>query len=172
MPYLLNLIYLLLLLVVSPWLIVQAVRKGKYREGYAAKFFGVVPRRAGDKCCLWLHAVSVGEVNLLAPLLKMIEDKQPDWECFISTTTMTGMALARKKYPTNTVFYCPLDFSWAVKNALRRVRPDVLVLAELELWPNLIQTARRSGRGWRWSTAGWARRVSAAIGGSVRCWPG
>ncbi len=145
MPYLLNLIYLLLLLVVSPWLIVQAVRKGKYREGYAAKFFGVVPRRAGDKRCLWLHAVSVGEVNLLAPLLKMIAEKQPDWECVISTTTMTGMALARKKYPRNTVFYCPLDFSWAVKNALRRVRPDVLVLAELELWPNLIRTARRSG---------------------------
>lgn len=145
MPYLLNLIYLLLLLAFSPWLIVQAVRKGKYREGYAAKFFGVVPRRSGNKRCLWLHAVSVGEVNLLAPLLKMIGEKRPEWECVISTTTMTGMALARKKYPHNTVFYCPLDFSWAVKNALRRVRPDVLVLAELELWPNLIAAAKRSG---------------------------
>ena len=55
------------------------------------------------------------------------------------------MALAKKKYPDNTVFYCPLDFSWAVEAAMRRIRPDVLVLAELELWPNLIRAARRHG---------------------------
>jgi len=182
-PYLLNLVYLLLILFSLPWLIVQAVRKGKYREGYAEKFLGRVPVRAlknsreltapgepatdsdiscstsrhtpravrsrrsptREKTCLWLHAVSVGEVNLLAPLLKRIEKEHPDWECVVSTTTMTGMALARKKYPNNTVFYCPLDFSWAVKNALRRIRPDVLVLAELELWPNLIRAAKRQG---------------------------
>ena len=121
------------------------MRKGKYREGYAAKFLGRVPPRTSRKTCLWLHAVSVGEVNLLAPLLKMIEQQRPDWECVISTTTATGMATAKKKYPQHTVFYCPLDFSWAVKAAMRRVRPDVLVLAELELWPNLIRAARRSG---------------------------
>ena len=87
----------------------------------------------------------MGEVNLLAPLLKMIEQERPEWECVISTTTTTGMALAKKKYPRQTVFYCPLDFSWAVKTAMRRVRPDVLVLAELELWPNLIRAAKRHG---------------------------
>jgi 3-deoxy-D-manno-octulosonic-acid transferase len=143
--YLLNLVYLLLILFSLPWLAWQSMRKGKYREGYGAKFLGLVPRRTGDRTCLWLHAVSVGEVNLLAPLLKMIELKRPEWECVISTTTMTGMALARKKYPRHTVFYCPLDFSWAVKAAMRRVRPDVLVLAELELWPNLIRAAKRHG---------------------------
>ena len=145
MPYLLNIAYLLLLLIVSPWLIVQAVRKGKYREGYAEKLLGLVPRRAGEGTCIWLHAVSVGEVNLLAPLLKSIERRRPDWECVVSTTTMTGMALARKKYPGHTVFYCPLDFTWAVKTAMRRIRPDALVLAELELWPNLILAAYRRG---------------------------
>ncbi len=146
MPYLLNLIYLLLILVSLPWLVWQSVCKGKYREGYAAKFFGIVPRRADlGKTCIWLHAVSVGEVNLLAPLLKMIERERPEWECVVSTTTTTGMALAKKKYPQLAVFYCPLDFSWAVKTAMRRVRPDVLVLAELELWPNLIRAAKRHG---------------------------
>ena len=135
MPYLLNLIYLLLILVSLPWLIVQAVRKGKYREGYAAKFFGRVPRRTSTKTCLWLHAVSVGEVNLLAPLVKRIEQERPGWQCVISTTTATGMELAKKKYARRTVFYCPLDFSWAVNAAMRRIRPDLLVLAELELWP-------------------------------------
>lgn len=145
MSYLLNLCYLLLILAAMPWLLVAAVRKGKYREGYAAKFLGLVPRRASDKTCVWLHAVSVGEVNLLAPLIREIDRQRPDWECVISTTTMTGMALAKKKYAELTVFYCPLDFSWAVAAAMRRIRPDVLVLAELELWPNLIGAARRSG---------------------------
>jgi 3-deoxy-D-manno-octulosonic-acid transferase len=140
-----NVVYLLLILLSLPWLLWQSLRKGKYREGYAAKFLGRVPPRTSTKTCLWLHAVSVGEVNLLAPLLKMIEQQRPEWECVISTTTMTGMALAKKKYPRQTVFYCPLDFSWAVKTAMRRVRPDVLVLAELELWPNLIRAAKKHG---------------------------
>lgn len=144
-PYLLNIFYLLLILLALPWLVWQSVRKGKYREGFAAKLLGWVPRRASQKTCLWLHAVSVGEVNLLAPLIREIGRQRPDWECVVSTTTMTGMALARKKYAGLIVFYCPLDFSWAVAAAVRRIRPDLLVLAELELWPNLIRAAKRSG---------------------------
>jgi len=145
-PYLLNLVYLLLILLGLPWLLYGAVRKGKYREGYAAKFLGLVPRRAtSQKICLWLHAVSVGEVNLLAPLIREIQQRRPDWQCVVSTTTATGMALASKKYAELTVFYCPLDFSWAVASAMRRIRPDVLVLAELELWPNLVRAARQFG---------------------------
>jgi 3-deoxy-D-manno-octulosonic-acid transferase len=144
-PYFLNILYLLLILAALPWLIFQAIRTGKYREGYAAKFLGLVPRRTSTHKCIWFHAVSVGEVNLLAPLLRQIGRRRPDWECVLSTTTMTGMALAKKKYAGLTVFYCPLDFSWAVHAAMRRVRPDVLVLAELELWPNLVRAARRHG---------------------------
>ncbi|MHB8899404.1 MAG: 3-deoxy-D-manno-octulosonic acid transferase [Thermoguttaceae bacterium] len=145
MRYLLNAVYVLLLIAASPWLLAQAIRKGKYREGFAAKFFGLVPRREGSETCLWFHAVSVGEVNLLRPLLDEIRKRRPRWRCVVSTTTMTGMALARKRYPGCSVFYCPLDFSWAVAAAMRRIRPDVLVLAELELWPNLVAAARQSG---------------------------
>ena len=145
MPYLLNLVYIGLLAAAVPWLVYQAFRKGKYRQGYAQKFLGLVPRRISGAKCVWLHAVSVGEINLLATIIKRIAQARPDWQCVVSTTTMTGMALAKKQYPELTVFYCPLDFSWAVKAAIRRVRPDILVLAELELWPNLINFARRSG---------------------------
>src|SRR5204863_7107990 len=53
--------------------------------------------------------------------------------------------LARKKYADLSVFYCPLDFSWAVRTAMRRARPTILVLAELELWPNLIAAAKNYG---------------------------
>ena len=145
MPYLLNLVYLALLAVAMPWLVWRAIRQGKYREGFAAKLFGRVPRRESDRTCVWLHAVSVGEVNLLGTLIGQIRGSRPDWECVVSTTTVTGMALTRKRYADLSVFYCPLDFSWAVRAALGRVRPDLLVLVELELWPNLVRAARERG---------------------------
>lgn len=145
MPYLLNAVYLLLLAFAAPWLVLQAIAKGKYREGFAAKFFGVVPRRTSNRPSIWLHAVSVGEVNLLGVLLKEIARQRPDVECFISTTTMTGFALAKQKYGQHTVFYCPLDFTWAVRRAMRRLRPSLVLLAELELWPNFVRGAKRHG---------------------------
>lgn len=145
MFYLLNIIYLSVLALASPWLVYQAVTKRKYREGFKEKFFGLVPRTTDERPCLWLHAVSVGEVNLLATFLKEFERSHPDWQCVISTTTMTGMALAKKKHPKLTVFYCPLDFSWATRTAMRRVRPQCVVLTELELWPNLVRASREVG---------------------------
>jgi 3-deoxy-D-manno-octulosonic-acid transferase len=145
MPYILNLVYLALLAAAMPWLVWRSIRQGKYREGWAAKFFGRVPRRESDRKCVWLHAVSVGEVNLLDTLIRQIRASRPDWECVVSTTTVTGMALARKRYADLCVFYCPLDFSWAVRAAMGRIRPDLLVLAELELWPNLVRAARERG---------------------------
>jgi 3-deoxy-D-manno-octulosonic-acid transferase len=145
LAFLLDLVYLLLILLLLPYFSYVAVRKGKYREGFRAKFLGRVPIRSGDRPCVWLHAVSVGEVNLLATLLTQLEQRLPQWEFAISTTTMTGFALARKKYAKHLVFYCPLDFSWAVNTAFRRIRPNLLLLAELELWPNLIRAADRRG---------------------------
>ena len=145
MPYLLNLAYLLLLVLVSPWILYRAIRQGKYRQGIAARLLGQAPSRSGEQPCLWLHAVSVGEVNLIQPLLAGIEQQHPDWQCVISTTTRSGFELARKKYAPRTVFYSPLDFSWAVKAALGRIRPSVLVLVELELWPNLVRYAHKRG---------------------------
>ncbi len=145
MAYLLNAIYALLLVLAAPWILFQAAFRGKYREGFAAKFLGAVPRRQSRRNCIWFHAVSVGEVNLLGVLLKESALRRPDAECVISTTTMTGYSLAKQKYPRHTVFYCPLDFSWAVRRAMRRINPSLLVLAELELWPNLIRAARQHG---------------------------
>ena len=145
MPYLLNVAYLLLLIVASPWLVVQAIRTGKYREGWGQKLLGLVPRRQSTAPCVWLHAVSLGEVSLIGSLVAELKRRHPDFDLVISTTTLTGRALAQTKFPEHTVFYCPLDFTWAVRRAMARLRPDVLVLAELELWPNLIAAARAQG---------------------------
>jgi 3-deoxy-D-manno-octulosonic-acid transferase len=145
MSFLLDAIYVFAIFLASPWLIYGAIRHGKYRHGYLEKFLGRVPQRESARPCAWFHAVSVGEVNLLQPLLLRFCTSFPGWDCVISTTTKTGYELARKKYAGHTVFYCPLDFSWAVQESMRRVRPELLVLAELELWPNLIRFAKRSG---------------------------
>lgn len=143
--WLLNLAYLAVLFAASPWIVWTALRVGKYREGFAAKLFGRVPRRIGNAPCIWLHAVSVGEVNLLATIIDVLSERAPEFEIVISTTTKTGYDLAAKKYRHLAVFYCPLDFTWATREAMRRIRPELLVLAELELWPNLIAAAKASG---------------------------
>jgi 3-deoxy-D-manno-octulosonic-acid transferase len=140
---LLDAIYIAVLLLASPWLIWQSWRKGKYRQGFAEKILGRVPIRTSDRPCVWLHAVSVGEVNLLASLIDELRTRRQDVEFVISTTTMTGYAVAKSRYPAHTLFYAPLDFTWAVNEALRRIRPNLLVLAELELWPNLIAAAKQ-----------------------------
>lgn len=143
--YGLNLCYLLLLLVLSPYLLYIAIRKKKYRDGWAEKLLGRCPQRSSSRPCVWLHAVSVGEVQLLTPLIQALEERAPTIQCVISTTTRTGRTLAEKKYPRHLVFYCPLDFTWAIRKAMDRIRPDLLVLSELELWPNLIFSAHRVG---------------------------
>jgi 3-deoxy-D-manno-octulosonic-acid transferase len=143
--WLLNVVYLAIIAACSPLIVWQALRTGKYREGYREKLLGLVPRREGNATCVWVHAVSVGEVNLVAILLRELRAAHPDWQFVISTTSRSGFELACKKYADLSVFYCPLDFSWAVRNAMRRIRPAILVLAELELWPNLIKAAKDHG---------------------------
>ncbi|WP_169973212.1 3-deoxy-D-manno-octulosonic acid transferase [Tautonia rosea] len=145
MPYLLDAAYFVLLTICSPILLVRAWRTGKYRDGHAQKLWGRVPRRLGSAPCLWFHAVSVGEVLLLRPLIADLHRRRPDWELVISTTTSTGLEVARRTFPDLVTFYAPLDFSWSVRRALSRVRPTALVLVETELWPNLIRAASNQG---------------------------
>ena len=121
-----------------------SVRASTARAG-ARSFWGKAPLRIGDHPCLWFHAVSVGEVLLLRPLVREMARRRPNWEVVISTTTSTGLAVARRTYPDLVTFYAPLDFSWATRRAIARIRPTVLALVELELWPNLIRAAKRAG---------------------------
>ncbi|MEZ6087212.1 MAG: glycosyltransferase N-terminal domain-containing protein [Pirellulaceae bacterium] len=145
MAYLLNIAYLIVAVSLSPLIVWRSLRTGKYRTGWSAKLWGNVPRRTSDRPCVWLHAVSVGELNLLPKVIDRLRETRPELEIVISTTTATGMELAHRRFTDYPVFYCPLDFSWSVRRAMKRLRPSMLVLCELELWPNLIRFARRSG---------------------------
>ena len=142
---LLNVAYLLAFAAYVPRLVYEACFQGKRRGGWSVKLLGRTPRRLSARPCCWIHAVSVGEVNVAALLVRRMKQEHPDWEFVISSTTETGLTLARQRFSDELTFYCPFDFTWAVANALRRIRPSLLLLTELELWPNLIAEAKRSG---------------------------
>jgi 3-deoxy-D-manno-octulosonic-acid transferase len=130
----LDALYLLIVLLATPWLVWRRIRQGKHRRGWREKLLGLVrPTTANGRPVIWLHAVSVGELNLLPPLLRELAVSQPDASFRITTSTETGFDHA----------VCPADFSWAVRRAIRRIRPSLLVLMELELWPNLLLECRR-----------------------------
>jgi 3-deoxy-D-manno-octulosonic-acid transferase len=94
---------------------------------------------------VWFHGVSVGEIHLLRQVVARYRQRHPDHQCVISTTTDTGYTEACKHFAGLPVFYWPLDFSWAVRRALREVKPHLVVLAEGELWPNFLLAAKQQG---------------------------
>jgi 3-deoxy-D-manno-octulosonic-acid transferase len=143
MRYLLDALYLLLLLLIAPWLIYKALTTGKYRRGLAAKLLGL-SRSAlrGTTPRVWFHGVSVGEIHLLRQVVAAFRQRYPDWQCVISTTTDTGFDEARKRFTDLPVIYFPLDFSWAVRRTMGAIMPSLIVLAESEMWPNFLLAAR------------------------------
>ena len=141
----LNLTYCLIVVLLTPLIAWRYFVQGKNRRGWSQKLTGRVPRRNSNAPCFWVHAVSVGEVILLDTLIEEMRERMPDHEIVISTTTESGYDLACQRYSELTVFFCPADFSWAIRRALKRVRPTMLLLSELELWPNLISTAHEQG---------------------------
>jgi 3-deoxy-D-manno-octulosonic-acid transferase len=141
--WLLNLVYAALLVAVSPVLLWRMIVQGKYRDGWREKFVGRLPVSADDEQVAWLHAVSVGEVLQLRTIVPRLRREFPELTILITTTTVTGRAVASETFPNCRIAYCPLDFTWAVRSALLRVRPVMIGLVELELWPNLIRAAHR-----------------------------
>ncbi|HEY2169648.1 MAG TPA: 3-deoxy-D-manno-octulosonic acid transferase [Candidatus Angelobacter sp.] len=131
-------------LLTLPWWIIQMLRLGKYRSGLAERL-GFVPARLNDAQpgSIWVHAVSVGEVLAVSQLINDLQRKYPDRQIFISTTTATGQALARQRFGQNRVFFMPLDFGFAVRRYLNALKPQLIVIAETEFWPNLLHLARK-----------------------------
>ena len=136
--------YLPAFLLYLPVLAWQAIVMGKRRGGWKERF-GFIERRAGSRHCIWVHAVSLGEVNATRSLVTEIEKRLPDWDVVISATTDTGYAAAVKQYSGKQVIRYPLDFTFSVQRVLDRIRPDAIVLMELEVWPNVVRLARERG---------------------------
>jgi len=148
---LLNVVYLLVGLVALPWVAWRKFSGGRPVAAPWQRFVGRVELEPPEPGVtrIWLHGVSVGEVQLLASLAGELERQAEAAgrriECVISSSTTTGLEVAARRFGTDRSFPCPLDFSWAVGRVFDRVRPRLLVLGELELWPNLLAAADRRG---------------------------
>ncbi len=141
MKYLMDLIYVLVAAGYSPVLIYRRLRYGRYRIGWGHRF-GKITRKYPQKKCIWLHAVSVGEVNATLTIVEQLSKKFSQYEILITTTTDTGFARANALYGSQfQVCYFPLDFSWIMRRAFSVIRPAICILMELEVWPNFAQTA-------------------------------
>ncbi len=140
-----DLVYILGLVAAFPIVVWKMATRARVRAGLWRRLGIEVEPRPGDRPCIWVHGVSVGEVIASKPLVREIQRELPDYEVVISTTTNTGLEVARKHFPGLFAFYYPLDLSWAVRRVLRAVRPSLIVLVELEIWPNFLRLAYESG---------------------------
>ncbi len=127
----------------------QVVFKKKYRKSLGSKFGYMPDDFAPEKLPgprIWFHAVSVGEVVALSPLLKNIKKLYPQASIFVSTGTETGQDKARSMIPEADAFlYLPLDFPLFINRVVKGIAPDLFVLMETELWPNLIHGLKKHG---------------------------
>jgi 3-deoxy-D-manno-octulosonic-acid transferase len=135
-------------LLLTPYWIVQGLRHGKYfsnlgqRLGLSFPTLSKLPEKRHG--AIWIHAVSVGEALSGVTLAKRLKQAYPDRPLVISTTTLTGQALARERMPfADAIFYFPLDWAFCVRRVLRAARPSIVVVLETEIWPNFLREARR-----------------------------
>ena len=142
--------YNLLLVVLSPalvvWLVWRTVvqRKGSGNLLHRLGFVPRPPRQARPR--VWLHAVSAGEMAAMKPVSDALRQRLPDAYLAISTITATGMSVGEKSCRSATaLFYLPFDLLPTALLARWRLRPDLVVVAEKELWPNLLGLARLMG---------------------------
>lgn len=122
--------------------------KGRRRQGMTLRF-GIYPEKLvknlKEKKNIWVHAVSVGEVMALLPLIKEIREKHPDYRVVITTVTETGSIAAKKiKRSDEIVVFLPFDITFIIKKVIRYIMPAALIIVETELWPNLIREIARS----------------------------
>ena len=141
--WLLNMFYLGVLFCAFPRLAYHYFVRGKYRGTLGIRLLGLVAVRHGSRCCAWFEAASLGEVKLIEPLVRQFQRRHPNWDCIVSASTSSGYVLAQRLFPDLYVFPLPVDFSWSMCKAVQRLRPQLLILADSEFCPNLVQHVKR-----------------------------
>ena len=137
-------------LLTSPYWLIQGLRHGKYLSNLGERlgFFisGLEKLPAEPSGSIWIHAVSVGEALSGATLARRLKDSYPQRPLVVSTTTLTGYALAKERMPfADAVVYFPLDWAFSVRRVLEAVKPAIVIILETEIWPNFLrESARRN----------------------------
>ena len=130
----------------SPYYFWRMRRRGDWQRGFGERFAIYDPslkQAITNRHVIWLHAVSVGEVNLCTQLIHALEPRVPNAKIVVSCTTTTGMAELRRQLPTHvSKIYYPVDRRKFVRRALATFNPKAIVLVEAEIWPNFLWRAK------------------------------
>jgi 3-deoxy-D-manno-octulosonic-acid transferase len=141
-----NILFTLFFWLSSPFYFLKLWRRGGWRAQFGQRFgrySARVKHAVTNRHVIWIHAVSVGEVNLCVQLIRALEPRVPNLKIVVSTTTTTGMAELRQRLPGHIAkIYYPVDFPGVVSRALRVINPKAIVLVEAEIWPNFLWKAR------------------------------
>lgn len=144
MSWSVDLLYFLAAVITAPAWIFRMIRSGKIRTDWPGRFGRTIALPPSPGRRLLIHGVSVGEINAIRLLVDRMGEERPDLHIVISTTTDTGFARARDLFATkHVVVRYPFDFSFCVRRFLEAVRPDVVALVELEVWPNFTAVCSR-----------------------------
>ena len=144
-----NILFAICFILSSPYYFVRMRRRGNWQKGFVERFgrYDTKLKQAiTNRDTLWMHAVSVGEVNVCTQLIRALEPRLPNLKIVVSTTTTTGMGELRRKLPHHIgKIYYPIDRRLYVTRALNTIRPEAIVLVEAEIWPNFLWRARDLG---------------------------
>lgn len=128
-----------------PLLLYRVFTRERYRVGLSQRLSVSLPSPPGERKRIWIHAASAGEMVAVSALVPVLEKRHPDCDVILSSTTSAGIEVAQRRLPDREVFVLPLDVGPIAGRVFRRVRPIMLILVELELWPNLIARAISGG---------------------------
>jgi 3-deoxy-D-manno-octulosonic-acid transferase len=144
-----NILFTIFFVLASPYYFLRMRRRGNWRKGFGqrfGKYDSKFRQSITNRHTLWIHAVSVGEVNLCTQLIRALEPRLPNLKIIVSTTTTTGMGELHAKLPSHIgKIYYPIDRWRYVTRALAAIRPEAVVLVEAEIWPNFLWRARSMG---------------------------
>ena len=142
--YLYNFLLTFLLIVAIPYFLVRSL--------ISKRFCKALPQRLGFfqspsfKRPIWVHAASVGEVFCSIPLLKKIKRELPYSKIVLTTMTSTGNETAKLQLSeADQILFVPIDHPFIIRRAVKRIQPSLLLIAETELWPNLLRSCGKRG---------------------------
>src|SRR6185436_14130883 len=140
-----NILFTFFFLVSAPYYFMKLWRRGHWRKNFSQRFGrynAKVKQSITNRHTIWIHAVSVGEVNLCTQLIRALEPRVPNAKLVVSCTTTTGMAELRRRLPTHvTKIYYRVDRRKYVRHALATINPQAVILVEAEIWPNFLWRA-------------------------------
>ncbi len=144
MFFIYNIFLIVLAIIFSPVAAAAFLFQPKFRAGFRQKI-GFYKKSSSEKKSIWIHAVSVGEVNATENLIKAVKREFPGYDLVVTTVTATGQEVAGKrlKNTADIISYFPYDFSFSINSAINAFNPALVIIAETEIWPGFIAQLHR-----------------------------